>query len=448
MLPDSTRSSPAAAAAAALVFLWGLCGGSLPASAEPAPATRSPAWSLPVSVARDGIPANLGYLLRQGFNSTNAYYTGDQNLYYFLHWEEFIPHNAVRRGGPVKMLERALNSRVGRVSAETSLGTMTLDQLIADPRSRIQGFLVVRDGRILYETYPGMRADDHHLWFSTSKTIAGLLVGLLESDGLIDVEQSIDYYMPELSATRWQGVRIIDILDMASGLDLVENEQSRTSPMSSVGAFFRIELGDTSRLGERTSDQILFAVGKKGPPGVVFEYSSLNSKMLGLLAERVSGQRLADLLSERVWSKMGAEGDAQVGVNLEGGAAIYGMMSSRLRDKARYGMLYTPSWEVVAEERVIPQSLIDRIQQGCRPQLLRNAAEARADTDPDPERRCNSRQWDLVFEDGDMFKGGARGQGLYVSPSRNVVVVWYSTTSESGWMNYARNIATTLVPGE
>lgn len=423
------------------------CIATLPeASGQAAPATRSPASSLPVAQAREGIPAALSYLMRQGFNSTNAYYTGDQNLYYFLHWEEFIPHNAVRRGGPVAALEVALNDRIGRVSAETSLGTMSLDRLIDDPRSRIQGFLVVKDGKILYEKYPGMRPDDHHLWFSTSKTVAGLLVGLLEADGLIDVENPIDHYMPELSATYWSGIRIIDILDMASGLDLVESEQSRTSPMSTVGAFFRIELGDTSRLGERTSDQILFAAGRKGPPGELFEYSSLNTKMLGLLAERVSGKRLADLLSERVWSKLGAEGDAQVGVNLEGGAAIYGMMSSRLRDKARYGMLYTPSWDVVADERVIPLSLVEKIQQDCRPELMKNAA-TRADThDPASGRRCNSRQWDVVFDDGDMFKGGARGQGLYVSPSRNVVVVWYSTTSESGWMNYGRAVARMLVP--
>jgi CubicO group peptidase (beta-lactamase class C family) len=291
-----------------------------------------------------------------------------------------------------------------------------------------------------------MREDDHHLWFSTSKTLAGLLVGLLEADGKIDVERSVDHYLPELAATHWKGVRIIDILDMASGLDLVENEQSRTSPMSSVGSFFRIELGDTGNLGQLTSDQILFAVGSKSAAGEIFEYSSLNTKMLGLLAERVSGKRLADLIAERIWSKLGAEGDAQIGVNLEGGAAIYGMMSSRLRDKARYGMLYTPSWRTVAAEQVIPQALIDRIQHGCRPGLYRQAALARASYDPEEENRCNSRQWDAVFEDGDMYKGGARGQGLYVSPARNLVVAWFSTTSESGWMSYARAIAKSLVP--
>lgn len=406
--------------------------------AQPAP-TKSPEYSMNVAAAAEGLPAALSYLMRDGFTATNAYYTGDRNLYYFLHWEEFLPHNTVRRAGPVSELSRAPDRRIGRVSAESSLGEMTLDELLADPRSRVQGFLVVRSGKILYEKYPGMREDDHHLWFSTSKTLAGLLIGLLEEEGRLDVQHPVEYYLPELASTYWSGIRVIDVLDMASGLDLQENEESRTNRASTVGSFFRIELGDTSDLGQLTSDQILFSAGPKRAAGEVFEYSSLNTKMLGLLAERVSGKRVADLLSDRVWSKIGAEGDALIGINLEGGAAIYGMMSSRLRDKARYGMLYTPSWNVVAKERVIPEALVRRIQDDCRPELYRQAFSAAEDVDP--ERRCNSRQWDVVYTDGDLYKGGARGQGLYVSPAKDLVVAWFSTTSESGWLNYARAVA-------
>jgi len=303
---------------------------------------------------------------------------------------------------------------------------------------------VVKSGKTLFETYPGMREDDHHLWFSVSKTLAGLAVGLLEADGKIDVQKSIDAYLPEIGATHWRGIKIIDILDMASGLDVAENEQSRTDRFHTVGSFFRIELGDTSDLGQLTSDQILFSAAKKGPAGEIFEYSSLDTKMLGLLAERVSGQRLADFLSERVWAHTGAEGDAMIGVNREGGAAVYGMMSTRLRDMARYGMLFTPSWKLLSDKQVVPASLLEKIYNECRPALIERANAGRDNANVDTERRCNSRQWDSVWQDGDMFKGGARGQGLYVSPSRDLVVAWFSTTSENGWTNYARAIAKTF----
>lgn len=392
---------------------------------------------IPVSQARDGFTAEQSYRLRQGFSSATAYNTVDQNLYYFLHWEEFLPHHTIPRGGPVRELPSALDERIGRVKAKTSLGELTLDQLMDDPRSRVQGFIVIHQGKVVYEKYPGMRPDDHHLWFSSSKSVAGLLVGLLEAEGKIDVERPIDAYLPELATTQWRGVRVIDILDMASGMDVAETEESRTNPQSPVNHFFRVELSDTSNVGGKTSDKIMYSVSRKSEPGKVFEYSSLNTKMLGNLIERVSGQRLADFFSERVWSKIGAESDALIGLNPWGGASIPGMISSRLRDKARYGLIYTPSWSAVSSEPIVPQSLIDRTRKTCRPELLARASAARASADQD-RPRCNSRQWDAIYADGDMYKGGARGQGIYVSPDADYVVAWFSTTQESGWVAYAR----------
>lgn len=426
-----------------LLVLWSLAA-SLPSRAEEKYAR--PASSLmPVSAVKDGSPAELAYRLRRGFGFPNAYDAVDENLYYNLHWEEFVPHNVVRRAGPVRQLAVAPDVRVGQVIAESSLGRMSLDELIADPRSRIQGFIVVHQGRIAYQSYPGMREDDHHLWYSTAKSVAGLLVGLLEAEGRIDVNKPIDVYLPDLADTNWQGIPIIDILDMASGLDLAENDQTRFNPGHSVGQFFRIELGEMRSVDTLTSDEILFAVNSKRPPGQLFEYSSLNTRMLALLVERVSGARLADFFTDRVWSRIGAEGDALMGVNPWGGAAIYSWLSTRLRDKARYGMLYTPSWKAVATQPVVPPTLLHSIQRDCRSHIYQSGVTA-GTVDLVEEKRCNSRQWDTIFVDGDLYKGGARGQGLYVSPARDLVVAWFSTTRESGWLAYARAVAKALVP--
>ena len=39
----------------------------------------------------------------------------------------------------------------------------------------------------------------------------------------------------------------------------------------------------------------------------------------------------------------------------------------------------------------------------------------------------NSYQWDAVFADGDIYKSGMNGQGIYVSPTKDIVVVWFAT---------------------
>ena len=46
-----------------------------------------------------------------------------------------------------------------------------------------------------------------------------------------------------------------------------------------------------------------------------------------------------------------------------------------------------------------------------------------------------------MWDDGDFFKGGVFGQGLYVSPARDLVAVWYSTARLSDLTQYARQIA-------
>jgi hypothetical protein len=43
----------------------------------------------------------------------------------------------------------------------------------------------------------------------------------------------------------------------------------------------------------------------------------------------------------------------------------------------------------------------------------------------------NNRQWDDVFPDGDMFKLGFMGQGLYVSPDRDLVISYFSTNPDT-----------------
>ncbi|MEE4331388.1 MAG: hypothetical protein V2J10_11000, partial [Wenzhouxiangella sp.] len=36
-------------------------------------------------------------------------------------------------------------------------------------------------------------------------------------------------------------------------------------------------------------------------------------------------------------------------------------------------------------------------------------------------------QWDMIWGDGGMYKGGYLGQGLYVDPDRELVIAWFGT---------------------
>ena len=425
----------------------------------------------PVSTAKDGFRASDSYRYRsvfspdkvlspeQGFMSVN------ENLYYNLHWDDLLLVNVVRRAGAILELPYEPDDRVGGVVAKSPVGELTLDELLGSEESRVQGFVVVRDGKIVYEQYPGMNENDNHIWYSVSKVLPATLVYILEAQGKIDVSKSIETYVGATRGTHWEGIPVIDILDMASGLDLAETQETMLVSTHKVNKYFQLSLGgivertEPGGPGPQTADEVVYSIDAKDDvsSGTIFEYSSLNTKMLTLLSEQVSGKRFSELLSEYIWSEIGAEGDALMAINANGSAAAGGQMNSRLRDLARYGLVFTSRWAEENEGVMVgkwgldsPISMVDRIH-NCRPELHRRAIEAAAAGNegffgpPDPDVRCNSRQWDSVYSDGDIFKGGVGGQGLYVSPSRNIVIAFFSTTL-GGWEQYARAIALELVP--
>ena len=94
---------------------------------------------IPVAQAKQGFSAEQIYRWRQDVGWPNSSGPADDsNIFYFLHWEEFLPHQTVWRAGEVRSFERALNRSLGEVTASSTLGTMSLDELLRDPLSRLR----------------------------------------------------------------------------------------------------------------------------------------------------------------------------------------------------------------------------------------------------------------------------------------------------------------------
>src|SRR5262249_25126909 len=89
--------------------------------------------------------------------------------------------------------------------------------------SDVDGFIILHKGVIVYEEYPHMRDTDRHLAFSVTKAFVGTALGILESEGRIDLDKPVEEYLPEFTGTAWAGTRVRDVADMASGMEGVED---------------------------------------------------------------------------------------------------------------------------------------------------------------------------------------------------------------------------------
>lgn len=408
---------------------------------QPAAAPEVPS-KISMKDAKGGFTPSQAAELMKRTGKVEALKGGDVTLFGLLNFPQVQKTAVIARSGQVMELETTIDENIGDLRFTSLLGDLSLDQYLADPRSRMQGLVVVHKGKVVFEQYPGMKPLDYHAWMSVSKTSASLMLRLLEEDGLIDVNKPLTDYLDWLKGTEWEGVKVIDALDMRTGMNVVENSETRADP-NSIPMRVNLAGSGTPYKGKvEAMRDVLRAAKRTGEPGKVFEYGSPVTLLLPFLCEAVTDRRWPDLFQERVWGKMGVEGDMLVGVSPEGLALAYGFDVTRLRDLARYGMLYTPSWNKAARERIVSEAYVKELMKGGDPEVYRKSVNLEKYTKEFGEApRSNHYQWDAIFADGDFYKAGLHGQGLYVSPSRDVVVVFFSTVPVYYFPGYARVIA-------
>jgi CubicO group peptidase (beta-lactamase class C family) len=291
-----------------------------------------------------------------------------------------------------------------------------------------------------------MNQIDPHVWMSASKPLPSLIIDILINEGKIDQEKTIGEHMPEFRKTDWADIKVIDVLDMSPGMNSEENDQTRSDPDSIATRLFLAEFGLQYQGQHESVVNVLKDAKSVGPAGTKLEYGSPNTEMLVLLAEAVTGEPFSQLADKKIWSKVASDGPLMVHLSPRGVAAAHGVISSQLRDLARFGMLYTPSWNKTSTEQIVTPDILNRIQTGVRSkEFYRNGFDGPVFIDRlnDESMISNSRQWDAVWEDGDIWKSGLQGQGVYVSPSRDLVIAFFATNAEDDSIHrYLRPIAT------
>jgi CubicO group peptidase (beta-lactamase class C family) len=320
------------------------------------------------------------------------------------------PYHAIKRGGPVAELPRA--PRTLDVTYPFAGKQHSLDDLLA--RSRTQGFLVIKDGKIVDERYfDGASDKSKFTSWSVAKSFTSTLVGLALSDGKIkSIDEPVTNYLPELRGSGYDGVPIKDILEMSSG---VKFDEEYGKGASDVMIMWR------KTMDEESETQAAYAksLGRAEAPGTRFVYRSVDTAVLGMLLKRVTGESLADMLSRRIWQPLGMEADATWLTDGPGpGAteAAYCCINARLRDYGRFGLLFLNHGRAQGKQ-IVPASWVAQATTPHSPAVQWGRLFP---SDPG----AYGYQWWLI-EPGAQYPYSAEGvffQFIYVMPKYNVVI--------------------------
>src|SRR3954469_17327378 len=84
--------------------------------------------------------------------------------------------------------------------------------------------VVMKNGKVVFETYAeGQSPTVPHIWMSVSKSVLGLVAGIVVGRGQLDVHAPIAELVPELQGSAFGGASVRDALDMRVGIRFDED---------------------------------------------------------------------------------------------------------------------------------------------------------------------------------------------------------------------------------
>lgn len=273
---------------------------------------------------------------------------------------------------------------------------------------RHAGLVVVHNGAIRMEEY-GLEFKDGDRWtsFSVAKSLTSTLVGIALQEGDIDsLNDSVSKYIGGLENSAYDDVTIEQLLTMSSG---VAWDESYTDPNSDVARFNNHIAED----GGSNLVSYMSALPRAHPAGEVWNYSTGETNLIGVLVREATGKTLSDYLSEKIWGPYGMQQDASWLLNDDGTEISGCCIQATTRDFARFGQFMLDGARVNGQ-RLVPEGWIER------------ATQKRIDIG-DPGHGYGFQWW--TYDDGAYAADGIFGQGIFIDPSRNLVIATNSSWS-------------------
>ena len=278
------------------------------------------------------------------------------------------------------------------------------------PEQVTLSLMVVQNGKILHERYAtGVDMTTRTRTWSTAKSIAVTLIGILADQGKMDLDEPLGF--------EWQPRALSPETDPRNAITLrhVLNMSSGLYPIDNAGLEYATGSGMSYWAGASSVQGALHkAVVRE--PGTVWDYENYETLLAVYKMKQAIGDPQAYLEFPRkaLLDRIGMR-NTLLSTDRFGDFILSSQVYTNARDLARFGMLYQQGgmWN---GERILSQRWID---------FVRTPAPATATTG-----NFYGGQFWLVPDDrkgevpGDAYStAGNRGQFVIVVPSKNLVIV-------------------------
>ena len=333
-----------------------------------------------------------------------------------------FPYRTILNGTSVSQIESRNEIVPDQVNFQYKDKMRTENLVDLLKRTDTRAFLIVKNDRLIYETYLNSSREDINTSFSVAKSFDSAMIGAAIADGYItSVDDPVIKYVPEIAGRGLDTLTIRNLMRMDTGIRY-RSEDELLAPFSD----------DALTYYPPDLRKIAFGVQPGNTAiGTAFHYNNFHPLLEGLIIERATGMHVAEYLQKRIWQPLGTEFEASWSLDSEesGFEKMESGINARAIDYARFGLLYLHNgfWN---GQQILP------------------AAWVAESTQPDPTDIREFEGYPIWKEIGgyygyhwwglrngdrtyDFMARGNLGQLIYVSPRKDVVVVRLGNEKDS-----------------
>ncbi len=403
-------------------------GGLTLAAVAGAQSGAGPFAAYPDAAASD--PAKLGWMVGSPPPPDRIVNFADGSYFQFpaMRWSvsnmrQLMPTMNVSRGlGAPAPVVRASDPEIDAIRF-TPLGaktSMTWEQSLA--ANYTDGIVVMHRGKIVYERYFGVLKDNgQHAAMSVTKSFVGTLGAMLVAEGRIDANKRVDEYVPELAKSAFGNATVRQVLDMTTGLKYSEDYADPNADVWAHAAAGNPLPKPEGFTGPSNYYQFLETVKPEGRHGDAFGYKTINTDVLGWIIARVTGKNVAQVMSERIWSRLATEQDAYFTVDSIGTPFAGGGLNTGLRDLAMFGDMMRNDGYANGQQ-IVPKAVVDDIRHGGDKRAFSKGGY------PLLKGWSYRDMWWVTHNpDGAFTARGVYGQTIYIDPKAQMVIARYAS---------------------
>lgn len=332
----------------------------------------------------------------------------------FLHWDRIFATRTIERGTPRPL---PYGEEIQSVPFTAYGVDQDIEGLMAG--DHISGLLVVKNGEIRLEKYAkGLTPDGRWQSSSMVKSLAAILIGAAEHDGLLNRSDLVTTWLPEFGGTAYEGVTIEHLLTMTSGVAWSED----TDDWQSDVADNYIRMIGARKVGAIQAYQK--TLPREVEAGTSYYYNTGDTFLLGLILKAATGKTPSEYCSEKVWKPMGMEMDGFFMLDGDAGDEVVGSCSgASLRDYARWGLLMLGDGVAADGTRILSS---EWVRTSTSPQAAGFAfdfAGKRGESAESMDTYAGYGYLWWIRPDGSYLALGSYGEWIHVDPAQDQVVV-------------------------